>query len=409
MKFNTTAMTSSSLEQFRALVMAQEALADSLSQAVDADRFVDLAMRSASAHGIALGAEAVRAEIRPDPLGLARWAAAPVTGALWPPKQWLPIQVTALNGPLYVDWAHFGTRPLTEPFFEDSIRRSLSRPFNRMFRYRMTLGDFLDDFLDHAAGQQSLAPSGFIFHMSRCGSTLVAQMLAALPQNIVISEAAPIDAVVQFSRAWPDLAADRHCQHLIAMLAAFGRRRSGSERNYFIKLDSWHTLALPLFRRAFPSVPWVFLYRDPVEVLVSQMRQRGTQMVSEIVSPSLYGIDDADGMRSDEYCARVLNKICSAVVENDGAGGGLLINYRELPDAIWTKILPHLGVACSERERAAMRLAARQDAKAPSFEFANDSEAKQRDATELIRTLAERHLGEVYRQLEELRAGGKPR
>lgn len=71
MKFNTTAMTSSSLEQFRALVMAQEALADSLSQAVDTDRFVDLAMRSASAHGIALGAEAVRAEIRPDPLGLA--------------------------------------------------------------------------------------------------------------------------------------------------------------------------------------------------------------------------------------------------------------------------------------------------------------------------------------------------
>ena len=41
--------------------------------------------------------------------------------------------------------------------------------------------------------------------MSRCGSTLVSQMLAALPQNIVISEAAPIDAVVQLNRAQPDL------------------------------------------------------------------------------------------------------------------------------------------------------------------------------------------------------------
>ena len=79
------------------------------------------------------------------------------------------------------------------------------------------------------------------------------------------------------------------------MVAAFGRRRGGRERHYFIKLDSWHTLALPLFRRAFPSVPWVFLYRDPVEVLVSQMRQRGAQTVAEIIPPSFYGIDGSDG------------------------------------------------------------------------------------------------------------------
>jgi len=46
--------------------------------------------------------------------------------------------------------------------------------------------------------------------------------------------------------------------------------------------------------------------------------------------------------------------------------------------------------------------------KAPSFEFANDSEAKQQEASELIRTLAERHLGDVYRHLEDLRAGSKP-
>lgn len=55
-----------------------------------------------------------------------------------------------------------------------------------------------------------------------------------------------------------------------------------------------------------------------------------------------------------------------------------------------------------------MSLAARHDAKAPSFEFANDSEAKQREASELIRTFAERHLGDVYRHLEDLRAGSKP-
>ena len=86
-----------------------------------------------------------------------------------------------------------------------------------------------------------------------------------------------------------------------------------------------------------------------------------------------------------------------------------MINYRELPEAIWTKILPHFEVTYDECERDIMRAAARYDAKAPSFEFSSDSEAKQRDATELIRTFAERHLGGVHRRLEALRSGAKPR
>ena len=303
-----------------------------------------------------------------------------------------------MGGRPYVDWAHFGAAPLTEPFFEISLRRAMARPFNRMFRYRMALDDIADD----GAIQQSLAPAGFIFHMSRCGSTLVSQMLAALPHNVTISEAAPIDAAVQLGFT-AGLVEDRQRRLLIAMTAAFGRRRAGDERHYFVKLDSWHALALPLFRRAFPSVPWIFLYRDPVEVLVSQMRQRGAQTVPELVPPRLYGIDDADGMPAEEYCARVFGKICQAAIDGYGLGGGLLVNYRELPAATTTKILPHFGAACGEGERKIMMEAARYDAKAPSFEFADDSETKQRQASELIRTLAGRHLGGVYRQLEALR------
>jgi hypothetical protein len=236
--------------------------------------------------------------------------------------------------------------------------------------------------------------------MSRCGSTLVTQMLAALPATVAISEAAPIDAMVQLGNS-PGLA---------AMLAAFGRRRTGAERHHVVKLDSWHALALPqLVQAAFSvqpvrSVPWVFLYREPVEVLVSQMRRRGSQTVPELVPPGLYGIENAEGMGGEEYCARVLARIAAAAVGHYGSGGGLLVNYRELPDAVWTKILPHFGIACSDGERDIMRGAARQDVKSPAYAFAGDSEAKQREASDLIRTLAERHLGDVYRQLEALRA-----
>ncbi len=399
MTTHTISAQQSALDRFRALAMADPALAQSLSRTEHAERFAALAVEAANARGIALGADAVRELMRPDPLGLARWTAAAMAGSKWPHPYWLPIQVTAPGNQLFVDWAHFGPQPLTQPFFEDSIRRALSRPFNRLFRYRMNLDDFLED----AAAAEGLAPTGFIFHMSRCGSTLVSQMLAALPSNIAVSEAAPIDAAVQLSRAGAEFTADRQVAFLAAMMAAYGRPREGHERHFYVKLDSWHALALPLFRRTFPKTPWVFLYREPIEVLVSQLNQRGAQMVPEIVPPSLYGIESFEGISSNEYNARVLANICQAAADNFGDGGGLLVDYRELPEAVFTKILPHFGVACGAQERATMCGMARYDAKAPGFEFAGDSEAKQRRATGALRSLAERHFGDVFRQLEDFR------
>jgi hypothetical protein len=394
----STAMTAlpeqqAGLGQFRALVMREGPLQETLAGIEDAERFVALALEAATARGIALPADALRAAAPPDPLGLARWRAAPADGTAWPPPSWLPIHVAAADGGVFVDWAHLGAAPLNEPFFEQTIRRALARPFNRVFRYCMTM----DDFVAPAARGQSVMPSGFIFHMSRCGSTLVSQMLAALPSNLVISEAAPIDAAVQLDRIAPDLPAERRLDALAAMIAAFGRFRRAETRHYVIKLDCWHTLALPLLRRAFPSVPWVFLYRDPVEVLVSQRRQPGMQMVPNLVPASLYGIDSFDGV--EDYYARVLASICRAALDHR-RDGGLLVNYRSLPQAVFTAIMPHFGMACDKHERDVMAAAARRDAKAPHFEFADDNAAKQSAASAPLRALAERHLGDIYRRLE---------
>lgn len=386
------------LRRFGALAMADAALQRRLGEIDDPDRFAAAVSASASALGLPLAPHDVLDMLAPDPLGLSRWTT-PTEGSVWPPRSWLPIRVAAGDGGIFVDWAYFGSASLREPFFEGSIRRALRRPFGWLSQYRMGLRDFID----HAEEAQSVAPSGFIFHMSRCGSTLTAQMLAALARTIVVSEAAPIDAVVPLGRGRPDDADEPHGRLLAAMIAAYGRRRAGDEQHYVVKLDSWHTLALPLFARTFPAVPWVFLYRDPVEVLVSQLRQPGSQMVPEFVPPSRYGIEE--GALGAEYCARVLEKTCRAVIENAGIGRGLMVNYRELPEAVFTKIMPHFGMACGKGEREAMRLAAERDAKSPSFTFAADGAAKQREASDDLRAIAERHIGGVYRELEALRTG----
>jgi hypothetical protein len=232
-------------------------------------------------------------------------------------------------------------------------------------------------------------------------------MLAALPSNIVVSEASPIDTVVQAHRWRPDLGEDRQARWLNAIIGAFGQKRTDGEQRYFIKLDCWHTLALPLFRRAFPAVPWVFLYRDPVEVLVSQLRIPGTQMIPGGLGPDLYGLHRSYGPgTTEDYYAQVLAKVAEPAVAHYAAGGGLLVNYNQLPDALFTAILPHFGVPCGEADRVAMTEAARYDAKSPGFEFEADSGSKQQAATPIARAATERWLGDIYRRLEVLRATG---
>jgi hypothetical protein len=317
-----------------------------------------------------------------------------------PLKGWLPFGAELRDGQFYVQWSYFGEERLLEPFFEGDIRRSLRNAFNRQGLYSTTI-DTLADWLQANPG---LRPNGFIFHMSRCGSTLVSRMLAALASNVVISEASPIDAVVRAKHLRPDLAEDQHARWLRWMVAALGQPRAGGERHYFIKLDSWHTLALPLFERAFPDVPWIFLYRDPVEVLVSQMNTRGTQMIPGVLGNEFLGVELSDGRRKEEdYCGRVLARICEPVLQNYTKDRALLVNYQQLPEALWTTIMPHFGVECSDGDRAAMENTARYDAKIPRLEFTPDTETKQQEATAAIRTVADERLGELYHRLEALR------
>ena len=389
----------SPLDQFCERVLADVSLHDKLLQPNDTDQFITLVLDTAANCGFHLSAEAVRAKMPNRLPGLDGLINAAVRETPLPPEGWLPIQTSWQRDQLYVHWSYFGAMRLNAPFFEGSIQRSQSKPFNRLFRY-VTPITKLPEWLRTHPGLQ---PSGFIFHMSRCGSTLVSQMLAALDDSVVISEASPLDTVVRARQVRPGLSDDDHARWLNWIVSALGQPRGGGERHYFIKLDCWHTLALPLFRRAFPTVPWVF---DPVEVLVSQFRMPGMQMIPGMVGPDVFGMESSyDLQNRDDYCARVLAKICAPIAQQYSKTIGLLVNYRQLPEALWETIMPHFGVACSERDRVAMKDTARYDAKAPGLQFAPDVATKQQEAGAKTRSVAAEQLGGIYRRLEELRLG----
>jgi hypothetical protein len=398
-----TAASAAPLDAFCARVLADVALQERLREADDVEGFADLVMTSARDCGFDLSADSIRQRMQGRTLGLDAAFGASLRETPLPPAGFLPVRAVWQEDGLYLHWSYFGSAPLREPFFEGEVRRRGTRPFNRLFGHATPISRSPEWLTRHPG----LSPSGFIFHMSRCGSTLVAQMLAASADHVVVSEAAPIDTAVRARHVRPDLEMDEQARWLGWIIGALGQPRRGGERRYFVKLDSWHTSALPLFRRAFPSVPWIFLYRDPVEVMVSQLTEPGVQMIPGALDAGRPDRGEAHSRRSrEEHVARVLATICEPILGHWSDGGGLLVNYCELPGALWTRILPHFGLWCTEDDRAAMAKTARLDAKTPALAFAPDSASKQQAATARCRAAAEEWLGGLYRRLEALRLNG---
>ncbi|KQS46267.1 MULTISPECIES: sulfotransferase family protein [unclassified Sphingomonas] len=398
-----TAIGASPLAAFRTLVLADDTLQARLGAIERPDRYITDAIALAAAHGIPLEADAIRDAILP----MGRPKPPPITLDRWPPRGWLPIHAVETGAAPAFDWAWFGAQALDAPFYGDMIRRFTARSFNRMFRVRTDLATLVDG-RDAVIGP---VPAGFIHHMSRCGSTLVAQMLGADPHHVVLSEPAPLDAVVRWALQ-SETPRDDQVTALRAVVAALGRDRSGQTRRVVFKLDSWHAVALPLFRAAFPETPWVFLYRDPVEILVSQQRQRGIHTVPGLLPASIVDIAGGAAMAADRYAACVLKRIGEAVLDHwpldhSPSGGGLLVDYAEMPDAVVDRIAPHFGFVPDAGQRAAMMQVATRDAKAPDRRFTPDTTAKRRDATPEIEA-ARVLVDPVHARLETLRKASKP-
>ncbi|GAB4191475.1 MAG: hypothetical protein OHK0022_05210 [Roseiflexaceae bacterium] len=315
---------------------------------------------------------------------------------------WLPIRLYWASALPMVDWCYLGDQRLTHPFFEQTIAAALQHPFQALFRHQTPI----DTLVELAEARPGVPPAGFIFHLSRCGSTLISQMLAALPQHLVLSEPPPLNAVLGMRRRDPQISEEQQIRWLRALVGGLCQPRSGQEHRAFIKFDSWHTLDLPLIRRAFPDIPWIFLYRDPVEVLVSHQTMPGMQMIPGAMQPDPFGIQmpitSAEALL--EYGAAVLEQICAAALAYTGPEQGVLVNYTQLPVAVETVVAPLFGLQPTAKEWAVMRAATRVHAKDPHRSFVPDAKDKQRAAPEDLRRIVERRAGPQYARLEELRA-----
>jgi hypothetical protein len=382
------------LHPFIKLVLGTPALQQRLASILETDSFIAESLSIAAEHNIPIEADMLKRVTQPTPMGIGRFGPAPITCSGWPPVSWLPTQSVATGGAPDIDWLWVGERPLLQPFFEDDVRNVSSLPFNRIFRIRTTL----ESVIAGAETETTLPLKGMIFHMSRCGSTLLAQMFAAVPENCVSSEPEPLDGITQ----WVQLAdidpqlADKAIQ---AIVAALGRHRGNNAARHLIKLAPWQTFALPLMRSAFPDVNWVYLYREPVEVMVSVMHRPGLHTVDGLLPAQVTGNAGAGSASAEKFAARVLAAMGETVVENWELGGGMLIAYPDIIEAASGSIMTHFGMNSTAEDTALIRTASRRDAKMPEQQFATDNVRKRTEASDAMIAAAEMYLEPVHQHL----------
>jgi hypothetical protein len=309
---------------------------------------------------------------------------------------WLPARVVWRGDEPRVAWTLMGTRRLVEPFYEGSLQRQMTQPFHQLFRRETSM----DETIAWIDAHPPASVRGLIFHMSRCGSTLISQQLAAIERNIVASEPPPLETVLCAHLRRPELSREVQVRWTRAMVGALGQSRLG-EKSLYIKLDCWNVHQMELVRESMPEIPWIFLYRNPLEVMVSQRRRPASWTVPELLQPAALQmkLEDWNPAQMDIYRARALANICAAglkAVRDDP--NGLLVNYSELPDAVYGRVLQHFGL--TEEDIPAMQASARFDAKNPQAEFTGDAEAKRAEADDRLRAVVAEYLEPVYAELE---------
>ena len=317
----------------------------------------------------------------------------PVAAAL---RDWTPVRVRARSGE--IDWC-IADEPYTDAFFEQTADRAMKHPFNLAFTRRTPLS-VLDAV---AAGAPGTTPAAFIFHMSRCGSTLITQMLAQLSSAIVLSEAQPLDALLRLrGRSTDD---DTLTRWLRGMMSSFVLPLGG-ERRLIVKFHAWHVLELDFIASVFPGVPCIFVFREPRDVLASQARLPGAELFPGTIDPAFCGLELETALQlpPEEYGARVLAAFCAAALRPGRPDRCAFVDYADLPEIVFSELLERFELRAGGDDLRRMRDVMRLDSKKAGTPFRARGEGG--DPSGEIDRLAARWLDEPY---AALRARAVPR
>jgi len=320
-------------------------------------------------------------------------------------RGWLPVDAVVVDERPGLWWMDMSGMSLAEPFFAQTVDRA------RAENHRGELFTEFDVLLQLEKLFDSVPPTGFIFHSSRCGSTLLANACRAITGAVVLSEANALDKLVaRFITDAPEgsVKESLYSVFLRGTMHALGQRRLGNERHLFVKFAACSFSQIDRIRRIWPRVPWVFLYRDPIETVVSNLADVPSWLLDpdRRILASIIGVapDDVSEMKLEEVCARTIGSLYSLAerVANDNC---LLLNYNQFSLPLISSMLRFFNVNPTTEEMKTIERVSGLYSKEVSARrpFVADAELKQRTASGLIREMAEKWASRPYHQLEQKR------
>lgn len=128
-------------------------------------------------------------------------------------------------------------------------------------------------------------PLGIVAHTSRCGSTLLANLLTLRPTTIVLKEPDFVTVPARMVALAAGPAERRWCRALLRAVLSLTCRAAGAVgRDPVVKITSWTTPVLVDCLRGEPDVTWLLQWREPETVVASN-----------VADPPSWGRDTEDG------------------------------------------------------------------------------------------------------------------
>ncbi|GGH72074.1 hypothetical protein HNQ91_003363 [Filimonas zeae] len=278
-------------------------------------------------------------------------------------SSWLPYKLREQET---AHWMYTGTEPYTEPFFDETIHKCRSLPENSKLKRSVSSCDILPEW----SLPNTLQPSAIIFHVSRCGSTLLSQLLGIDKRHVVLSEVPFFDELLRAKYAGTGKDLSALLPHAISF---YGQKRVGNETRLFIKSDSWHLFFYEQWRALYPGIPFILLYRRPDEVIFSQEKKRGMHAVPGVIEKEVFTLGNLPEdfhLNPNGYMAAVLEQYYTKMKQiHLSDSNAYLINYNEGLATVAEKVYTLTHTSLQQADRQAFQERCVYDAKEPEKNF----------------------------------------
>ena len=200
-----------------------------------------------------------------------------------------------------------------------------------------------------------------------------------------------------------------------------GRTNDDKEQNLYFKIQSIGVKSIPIFRKAFPNTPWIFVYRDPVQVMRSHLKTPSTTYsvcLRRQHSPSkdiidlvkrIGNQDDISMLNKEEFCAAHLASLCEVALKEvkDSNGVGRVVNYNNLITTLIEDVIPKhfLGISSLSDEAKMNILKASESyskGRGDGRIWTEDSQFKEDTAWTEMKDASALYLEPSYIELEKL-------